>query len=95
MRENAYRSGDRNTDKLMWLAGRLFRSFQRDVSGIRFYTLTCGCIYYQRIFEDSDMDYYLGVYRDTEEELCEICMHPEQDWKDRAFDERVIYRNLS
>jgi hypothetical protein len=82
------------SDRLLWLANQIFKSMPKEVTGLRFYTLACGCIYYQRVFTDGDMDFYTGVYRDFEDGPCEICMHLEQDWRSRALSETVIYKRL-
>jgi len=84
----------RKSDRLLWLANQIFKSMPKEVTGLRFYTLTCGCIYYQRVFRDGDVDHYTGVYRDFEDGPCEICMHLERDWRSRALSETVIYKSV-
>jgi hypothetical protein len=94
MQSDPLRFGNRMSDKLIWLADRIFKSFSDDVTGLRFFTLSCGCVYYQRIFRDGDIDLYQGIYRDPEDGPCELCAYFEGDWRDRALNETVIYRAM-
>ena len=53
-------------DKVIWLAGQIFKVFPQEVTGLKFYTLGCGCIYYQRVLGDGDLDPQVGIYRDAD-----------------------------
>ena len=68
-----------------------FSTFPKDVSGLKFYVLDCGFIYYQRVFRDGELDTQVGIYRDTDEGPCEVCILQEDNWTDRVIDETVIY----
>ncbi len=46
---------------------------------------------YQRIFKDGNLDPETGIYRDSENGPCEICLRFEQGWEDRVIDETVVY----
>lgn len=80
-------------DKVTWLAEQVFSAFTEEVTSLKFYTLDCGCIYYQRVFRDGNLDFQVGIYRDAENGPCEICMIQEQNWKDRVFDETIVYNS--
>lgn len=82
-----------NTDKLLWLANQIFTAFPQDVTGLKFYTLTCGCIYYQRVFRVGGLDLKTGIYRDAENGPCEICMLQDENWSDRVLDETIVYNS--
>jgi len=69
-----------NLDKLTWLANEIFTAFPQEVSGLKFYFLDCGCIYYQRIFIDDSLDPQIGIYRDAENGPCEVCMVQDEGW---------------
>ncbi|NQT03648.1 MAG: hypothetical protein HQ580_16585, partial [Planctomycetes bacterium] len=62
------------TDKITWLSKEIFSTFPKDVSGLRFYVLDCGCIYYKRVFRDGELDTQFGTYRDANDGLCEVCI---------------------
>jgi len=68
-------------DKVIWLAKEIFRTFPESVSGLVFYVMDCGCVYYRRKFVTGDIDPRLGIYRDAE------------DWKDKVVDETVVYNS--
>ena len=53
----------------------------------------CGCIYYQRVFRDGDLDPYVGIYRNAEDGPCEVCMALPQNWRDRLIEETVVYNS--
>lgn len=59
---------------------------RQEYDRLKFYILDCGCIYYQRIFGDGNLDSQIGVYRDAENGHCEICMLQEEDREDRVID---------
>ncbi len=83
--------GSSKSDKVTWLANQIFKAFPREVSGLKFYSLGCGCTYYQRISRDGNLDPQIGIYRDAEKGACEICMGQDEGWRDRVIDEVVIY----
>ena len=80
-------------DRILWLAGEIFKAFPKSVTGLVFYVLGCGCIYYQRKFADGEIDRRFGIYRDAEDEPCDACMFMDEDWKDRMVDETVVYNS--
>jgi len=79
------------SDKLILLANQIFTAFPQEVIGLKLYVLDCGCIYYQRVFRDGDLDSQIGVYRDAEHGPCEIYTHLDKDWKHRVSHETVVY----
>ncbi len=79
-------------DKHLWLAEQIFTAFPQDVTGLTFFTLDCGCIYFHRIFRDGLIDPQLGVYRDAINP-CEFCMRLKDDWEGRVIDECVVYNS--
>ena len=62
------------SDKLTWLANQIFTAFPQEVTGLKFYMLDCGCIHYQRVFEDGSLDPKIGIYRDAVDGPCEVCV---------------------
>jgi hypothetical protein len=85
---------NQNSDKHLWLADQIFTAFPQEVTGLRFYSLSCGCIYYQRVFRDGGLDPGIGIYRDAGDGPCEPCMRFAKDWKSRVLDETMIYRSV-
>ena len=73
-----------------WLANQIFSAFPQAVTGLKFYILDCGCIYYQRAYRDSNLDSQIGIYRDAEDGPCEICVVQDECWKGRVIDEVVV-----
>jgi len=51
------------SDKLTWLANGIFTSFPQEVTGLMFYALDCGCIYYQRVFRDGNSNPKYGILK--------------------------------
>ena len=80
-----------DSNKLTWLANQIFTAFPQDVTGLKFYVLDCGCIYYQRLFGDGNLDPKIGIYRDAENGPCEVCMVQDERWKERLVDETIVY----
>ena len=80
-------------DKHTWIAKHIFTAFPQDVSGLRFFTLDCGCIYYHRVFRDGLIDPKLGIYREASDGPCKICMRLQEDWEGRVIDECVVYNS--
>jgi len=83
----------RNSDKLTWLANQIFTAFPGEVTALRFYTLGCGCIYYQRVFKVGRLDPQIGICRDADNGACEVCMQLDEGWRDRVMDEVVVYNS--
>jgi hypothetical protein len=81
------------SDKVTWLAKEIFTAFPGDVTGLKVYRLGCGCIYYQRLFRNGDIDPLVGIYRDAGDGPCETCMLQEETWKERVIDETVVYNS--
>ena len=81
------------SDKYTWLAEQVFKSFPQDVGALKLYSLDCGCIYYQRVFPDGNLDAQVGIYRDAQDGPCEKCMLMEETWKERVVDEIVVYNS--
>ena len=79
------------SDKATWLANQIFTAFPQEVTSLKFYILDCGCIYYQRVFRDGDLDPQVSIYSDAENGPCEICMQQEESWKERVVEEAVVY----
>ena len=80
-------------DKALWLAEEIFKAFPESVTGLVFYVLGCGCIYYQRQFLDGKADRKFGIYRNSEDGPCEVCLFIDEDWKDRVVEETVVYNS--
>lgn len=78
-------------DWVTWLADQIFSAFPKAVSGLTFYILDCGCVYYRRKFVDGKLDNEFGIYRDAEDGPCEVCMAMDGSWKERVVDETVVY----
>ena len=81
----------RTSETITWLAKSIFQSFPGEVTGLRFYLLACGCIYYQRIFRNGDLDPTIGAYRDADNGPCDSCMNQKEAWENRILDEMVVY----
>ena len=81
------------SDKVTWLAGEIFKAFPEDVTGLTFYILNCGCLYYRRKFVDGDLDNRIGICRNAEDGPCEACMAMDGSWKERVVDEMVVYNS--
>jgi len=71
----------------------MFTAFPKDVTGLRFCILDCRCIYYQRVFNNGNLDPQIGMYRDAEDGLCEICLARTKTWENRVIDENVAYNS--
>ena len=81
------------SDKVTWLAKEIFTAFSGDVTGLKVYRLGCGCIYYQRLFRNGDIDPLLGIYRDAGDGPYEECSTFPREWKGRVIDETVVYNS--
>jgi len=62
------------SNKVKWLAEKIFTAYAKQVTGMKFYVLDCGCIYYQRVFPDGTLDPITGIYRDAEDGPCDVCL---------------------
>jgi len=80
-----------NSGRAVWLANQVFKAFPQEVSGLKFYILDCGCIYYQRLIRDGNLDSQVGIHRDADNGACEVCMQLDEGWRDRVLDEVVVY----
>ena len=81
------------SDKAMWLANQIFTAFPQEVTSLKFYILDCGCIYYQRVFRDGNLDAQIGIYLDAENGPCETCLAQAKTWENRVIDEKVAYNS--
>ena len=81
------------SDRITWLANEIFKAFPETVTGLTFYILDCGCLYYRRKFVDGDLDHKVGIYRNAEDGPCQACMVMDESWKDRVVDEMVVYNS--
>jgi hypothetical protein len=80
------------SDKTLWLVKQVFTSFPQDVTGIKFFSMDRGCLYFLKVSRDGVMDYsHVGVYRDARQGPCEACMDLGQNWSERVVDETVVY----
>ena len=75
------------------LANQIFETFPQEVTGLKFYILDCGCIYYQRVFKDGNLDPQIGIYRDAENGPCETCLAQAKTWENRVIAEKVAYNS--
>lgn len=82
-------AGSTKTDHFIWM--RWIKAFPKDVTSLKFHILDCGCVYYQRLSRDGDLDAQIGIYRDAENGPCEVCMVQEETWEDRVIDQNVVY----
>ena len=62
------------SDRVTWLANEIFKAFPETVSGLTFYILDCGYVYYWRKFVDRDLNHKVGIYRNFEDGPCQVCM---------------------
>ena len=60
---------------------------------MKFIILGFGCIYYQSLFRNGDLDPQIGIYRNAGDGPCETCMLQEETWKERVVDETVVYNS--
>jgi hypothetical protein len=79
--------------KVVRLAKQIFAAFPQLVTGLKFYVLDCGCIYYQRKFVDGTVVSTIGIYRDAANGPCQVCMGMDKKWRDRVVDETVVYNS--
>jgi len=93
MDPNRHNTNPPKSDKILWLADHIFKVFVSDVTGLQFYTLDCGCIYFQRIFKDGNLGSKVGIYRDADDGPCDVCMQLDKSWEDRVIDEVVVYNS--
>ena len=93
MRASRHNTDLHKTDRVTWLARQIFDAFQGEVTGLKFYVLDCGCIYFQRIFEDGYLDPQVGTYRDAEQGACDICAMQAVNWREMVRDVVVVYNS--
>jgi len=73
---------------------RLFPLCPQEVGSQELYSPNfSGCIYYQRVFPDGNLDALVGTNRHSHCGPCEKCMLFEDTWKERVVDEIVIYNS--
>ena len=82
---------ERWEEKVEWLARQIFTAFPKVVTGLKFYILDCGCIYYQRKLFDGTLISKAGTYRDARDGPCRICMTMDNSWQGRIIDETLVY----
>lgn len=84
--------GDLAREKATRLANQIFEAFPEDVTGLRFFILDCGCLYFQKISEDGTPDPELATYHEGSESPCEICLMRAVNWRQMIIDELLVYR---
>ena len=80
------------SDTVTWLAGEVFKAFPEEVYGLKFYSLSCRCIYYRPVREDGSLDLSLGIYRNPGYGACKDCISDPEGWTDRVEGETVVYQ---
>lgn len=83
---------DSGREKAARLANRIFEAFPEEVSGLRFFILDCGCLYFQRITQDGTPEPELATYHEGMESPCEICLMRAVNWRQMVIDELLVYR---
>ena len=81
-----------NRGRVTALARRIFEMLPEGVTGLQFYILDCGCIYFQQVFEDGSTDPVVAVYREKGEGPCEVCTLQAVNWRQMVSDFMVVYR---
>jgi hypothetical protein len=79
-------------DRVTALARQIFEILPEGVTGLQFYILDCGCIYFQQVFEDGRIDPVVAVYRETGEGPCDVCTLQAVNWRQMVSDFMVVYR---
>lgn len=74
------------------MADRIFEAFPEDVSGLRFFILDCGCLYFQRIGQYGIPDPEIATYHEGGESPCEICLLRAVNWRQMVIDQLLAYR---
>lgn len=69
------------SNRTLWLARHIFTAYPEDCTGLKFYILDCGCIYYQRVFKDGEIDSQFSIYRDASDGPCKTSIQQEDTWK--------------
>ena len=80
-----------HSDRIDLLARKIFIAFSEDCTCLKFYPLSCGCIFYRRVFPNGELDEYLGIYRDRNYGPCEECSRFPKEWEDRVIEEVTVY----
>lgn len=83
---------DAGREKATQLADRIFEAFPEEVSGLRFFILDCGCLYFQRIAQDGTPDPEFATYQEGGESPCEICLMRAVNWRQMVVDKLLVYR---
>lgn len=78
-------------EKVEWIAKTIFAEFPKEISGLKFYLLDCGCIYYQRVCSDGRVDPRIAVYRDAGYGICEVCTLQTVNWRQLINEIVVVY----
>ncbi len=78
------------TEVHLWLAKRVVNEFPM-ITGLKFFTLDCGCIYFHRLFRDGEKGSQSGTYRSAEGGPCEVCKRSGDNWENRVVHESVFY----
>lgn len=78
-------------EKIEWIAKAIFDEFPKKISGLKFFLLDCGCIYYQRVHSDGRVDPRIAVYRDAGYGICEICRLQTVNWHQMISEIVVVY----
>ena len=84
------KSIDRN--RVASLASQIFEILPEAVTGLQFYVLDCGCIYFQQGHEDGRINPVIAVYRETGEGPCDVRSLQAVNWKQMVSDDMVVYR---
>jgi hypothetical protein len=83
---------DAGREKASQLADRIIGAFPEEVSGLRFFILDCGCLYFQRISRDGAPDPEIATYHEGGESPCEICLLRAVDWRQVVVDQLLVYK---
>ena len=74
------------------LAREIFEAFPyEDCPGLKLYVLSCGCIFYQRVYRDGSEGAFIGAYRDPADGPCGECTWFPGGWEDRVCDVIRVY----
>jgi hypothetical protein len=83
-------------EKLTFLAIRLFKSRAEVVHGIRYYLLDCGCVRYQKIFNNGKLhNSQFLIYRDPLDGACNSCgssQEKKEQFYSKIIDSGVLLR---
>ncbi len=88
----AFGRRDAGREKATQLADRIFEAFPEEVSGLRFFILDCGCLYFQRISQDGSPDPEIAMYHEGGQSPCEICVMRAVNWRQMVIDQLLVYK---